>query len=356
MAIADRVTFWTSRMNGENPTSLLANENNEAFTATGAGSPSASGGAWRVSNKVYHVTPTTNEYTLVTCFKYVSAPNDDETIMFLDNGTHSVRVQKTTGGKVKLVGATTATSEDLDPTMAEDIPVPLMLRLTLTSAGVATLYMREIIEDDDGANHYLQVNGTNDSSGTKKIQFGNTNGTIDWNNVYVTKNGAYSPDELALSGFTQDTLIAMGFETVQTLKDSKRVHLKNMVDDSSIVYGFDVSNSMVSRIRPPSIHVFLTNVNSPEFQTLTGSRIVQMFDVEIFITTRGTNYINAYRMGAEIAGDCFDELYKKTGLEANSDSIVSYEMQFNTKMDDDDVVCVHRLVMRYMRRLNMLHR
>ena len=47
---------------------------------------------------------------------------------------------------------------------------------------------------------------------------------------------------------------------------------------------------------------------------------------------------------------------KTTGLNGTTDSLVSYDIEFNSKMDDDDVVCVHVLTMRYMRRLNMLHR
>tara|TARA_R110000744_G_scaffold33061_8_gene77064 strand:- start:134 stop:1219 length:1086 start_codon:yes stop_codon:yes gene_type:complete len=356
MAIATTVQFWTSRMNGANPESPADTSSNLVWIKTGAGSPAASGGAWRVSNNEYKVIPTSSAYTLLACLNYEATPNTGETILFLDNGVHSVSVNVAAGGKFSIVGATTKTSHDLDPDMTEDIPVPVLLRLTLTAAGVATLYMREIVEDDDGADHFLQVTAVNNTSGAKKIEWGNGTGTIDWNNVYASTDGSFSPNEMAISDFTSDTLLRMGFQTVDILQNSARTHLKNFVNNSAILYGFDLSAQMISRTAPPSIHVLLKNVNSPEFAALSGTRIDQLFDVQMYITTRGTNYKNAYRLGVEIAGDCFDELYKTTGLNGTTDSLISYDIEFNSKMDDDDVVCVHVLTMRYMRRLNMLHR
>lgn len=76
----------------------------------------------------------------------------------------------------------------------------------------------------------------------------------------------------------------------------------------------------------------------------------------MFITTRGTDYKNAYRLGLEIAGEAFDELYTNLGLLGTTDSLVAYKIEFDSKMDDDEIVCVHRMTMTYMRRLNMLHR
>ena len=58
----------------------------------------------------------------------------------------------------------------------------------------------------------------------------------------------------------------------------------------------------------------------------------------------------------EIAGDVFDELYTNTGLQGNTDSLIDYTINFDTKTDDDEVICVHRMEFTYMRRLNMLHR
>ena len=107
-----------------------------------------------------------------------------------------------------MVGATTVTSADLDIAMTEDEPVPLVLRLTLDSSGNARLYMREIIEDDDGATHYLSVTGASGSSAT--ISWGNNTGNVKWGSVYASKHGAFGPDELAPSDFATDTLFAYG--------------------------------------------------------------------------------------------------------------------------------------------------
>ena len=110
---------------------------------------------------------------------------------------------------------------------------------------------------------------------------------------------------------------------------------------------------MVNRIAAPAIHVLVKGIESPSFDALGGGRIIQEYDVLIFVTTRGTNYSDAYRSCLNIVGEVFDELYTKTGLSANTDSIVSYAADLDTKRDDDETVCVHTLTMRYMRRINM---
>ena len=178
MAIATRTQFWTSRLNGEDPTNpTVANsQNNTAWTATGSGA-SASGGYWSVTDARYHIVPTTDAYTMLATFQYTTAPDNDEVLMKLDNGTKKVEV-KAFGQKVKLVGATTATSDDLDISMATDSAVPIMLRLTLDASGNARLYMREIIEDDDGATHYLSVAGASGSS--RRMEWGNNTGSVQW--------------------------------------------------------------------------------------------------------------------------------------------------------------------------------
>ena len=356
MTVAKTTEYWTSRLNGDNPESPTDTDNNLAWTKTGSGSPAASGDAWRVLDNDYHVTPTTSAYTLLACFEYSSTPSNTEQIMFLDNGVHSVSVKVAAGGTFSLVGATTVTTPDLDPDLTDEDPIPLILRLTLTAAGVARLYYREIIEDDDAADLFLQVNGVNDSSGTKKIQWGNNSGTIDWQNVYASTFGAYSPDEMAISSFTTNTLIQMGFETVNILKASKRTFIKNYVSDSAIIYGFDLSSDMISRIYPPSIHVILRNLASPEFDALGGVRINQDYDVVMYVTTRGTDYKNAYRLGANIMGDCFDELYKSTGNNGTTDFLNGYTVDFDTKTDNDEVICTHILTLKYTRKLSMLRR
>ena len=60
--------------------------------------------------------------------------------------------------------------------------------------------------------------------------------------------------------------------------------------------------------------------------------------------------------GIEIAGDAFDELYTTTGLLGTTDSLTNYILALDTKMDDDEVICVHRMELTYMRQLSMLHR
>ena len=363
MAIATTNQYWTSRMNGGNPASLTDfGQDNESFTLTGTGSDgSAVGDSWQIasagSGQLWHVTPTTDDYTIIACFKYSVAPSDGTVLMKLDNGTHKAEVHATGDSqKVKLVGTTTVTSRDLDLAQADGFEaVPIMLRLTLDSAtGKARLYMREIIEDDLATINYLEVTGSTGSA--KKIQWGNDSGTILWNNVYVTNMGAFSPNELSTSAFVSDSLIRMGLSVVERLKDSKRFFLKNIVSDSSIVYGFDISSEQISRIAPPSIHVILQTMDSPAFETLGGTRIKQNFKLILFVTTRGTDYKNAYRQGMEIAGDAFDELYTTTGLLGTTDSLIDYNIQFDTKMDNDEVICVHRMELTYMRQLNMLHR
>tara|TARA_R100001510_G_scaffold3932_1_gene3128 strand:+ start:1977 stop:3080 length:1104 start_codon:yes stop_codon:yes gene_type:complete len=362
VAIATTNQYWTSRMNGGNPASLTDfGQDNESFTLTGTGSDgSAVGDSWQIANtgsgQLWSLTPTTNEYTMIVCFKYTAAPADGTVLLKLDNGTHKAEVQASSdANKVKLVGTSTVISRDLDLSQADGFDaVPIILRLTLDSTGKARLYMREIIEDSDAQTNYLEVTGSTGSS--KTIQWGNTDGTILWNNVYVTNMGAFSPDELSTSSFVSDSLIRMGLSVVDLLQKSKRFFLKNIVNNSSIVYGYDISSQMISRLSPPTIHVILQSLESPEFDTLGGTRITQNFKVILFITTRGTDYENAYRTAMEIAGDAFDELYTNTGLQGNTDSLIDYTITFDTKTDDDEVICVHRMELTYMRRLNLLHR
>ena len=264
MTIATTTQFWTSRMNGGNPATLTDyGQDNNSFTRTaGADSDGAvSGESWRITSssggQQWTVVPTTSAYTIVACLKYETTPADGTVLLSLDNGTHKVEVQSAGDDTtLKLVGATTATKADLDlKATASFEPTPLMVRLTLAADGSAKLYIREIIEDDDGADLFLSVTGASGSS--KAIMWGNTSGTVVWNNVYVTDMGAFNPDEMSTSPFVTDSLLRMGMSMVQRLKDSKRFFLKNYVDDSSIVYGFDISSDMISRIAPPSIHLIL---------------------------------------------------------------------------------------------------
>ena len=356
MAIATTSQFWTTRLNGENPTSpsIAGENNNQAFSVTGSGA-TASGDYWQVTDARYNITPTENDLTLLSVLYYTTAPDNNEVLMTLDNGDYKVEV-KADGGtqKLKLVGATTVTSADLDIAMAEDEPVPLVLRLTLDSSGNARLYMREIIEDDDAVTHYLSVTGASGSSDT--ISWGNNTGNVKWGSVYVSKHGAFGPDELAPSDFATDTLLRMGMSIVQQLKNSKRMYLKSHMDESAIKYGFDLSRSMLSRLTPPVIHVLLRGISSPEFAALGGGRVDQEYEVIVYVTTKGTNYENAYRLCLNIAGEVFDEIYTNTGLLGTTDSLRNYSLELAHKFDDDDVVCTHMLTFTYLRRINMRHR
>ena len=42
-------------------------------------------------------------------------------------------------------------------------------------------------------------------------------------------------------------------------------------------------------------------------------------------------------------GEVFDELYTQTGVQGTTDSIIQYDAQLDSKMDDDETVCVHVL-------------
>jgi len=239
--------------------------------------------------------------------------------------------------------------------MAEDNPTPLIMRLTLDGSGNARLYLRELIEDDDAQIAYLSVAGAS-SSGTKTIKWGNDTGNVKWASVYATDMGAFGPDELGPSDLTTDTLIRMGLSVVQAIRNSKRTYLKTHLDDSSINYGYDISNSMLSRTMPPFINVILQRLSSPTFAALGGGRIDQDYDVLIYVTSRGTTYEDAYRQCLNIVGEVFDELYTTTGLNGTTDSLTEYDLELQAKLDDEVTICTHLLTLTYMRRINMRRR
>lgn len=354
MAIATTEQYWNHRLNGEDPTSPTGGFNG-AWTATGSGASEANKW-WVVTDARYNVTPTTDAYTLFAIIKYGSTdPDNGEVLMKLDNGTHKVEVQATGNIQtLKLVGATTIDTEYLDIKMLNDNPVPLALRLTLDASGNARLYMREMIEDDDAQTKYLSVTGATGSSRT--IEWGNNTGNVEWASVYATDKGSFSPLELAPSDLATDTLLRMGLSIVESLRNSRRAHLKTHLDAGSIKYGYDISQEMMSRSIPPFIHVLLRGLGSPTFAALGGGRIDQEYDVLIYVTTRGTTYEDAYRLGLNIVGECFDELYTTTGLNGTTDSLYEYQLELQTRTDDDTTVCTHLLTLTYMRRINMRHR
>ena len=318
------------------------------------GAGTATNDYWVITNSVYNVQPTTTAYTIFTAIEYTTTPDNATVLLTLDNGTKKVEV-KALGQKVQLVGATTVTSDDLDITMSEDDPTPLIMRLTLDADGNARLYLRELIEDDDAQTAYLSVAGAS-GSGTKSIKWGNTTGNVKWASLYATDTGAFGPDELAPSDLTTDTLLRMGLSVVEALRNSKRTYLKTHLDNSSINYGYDISNAMLSRTMPPFINVMLQRLSSPTFAALGGGRIDQEYDVLIYVTSRGTTYEDAYRQCLNIIGEVFDELYTTTGLNGTTDSLFEYDLELQAKLDDEVTICTHLLTLTYMRRINMRHR
>ena len=358
MAIADRTHFWTSRLNGNNPASPNG-DNNAAWTRSGSAADGAVvGDNWRIvsttGGQTWSVSSDTS-CTLVAAFKFNTPPNDTESIMSIDNGTHRVDVLSKGGvAQLSLVGSSTQTTHDLDLGATTQDAVPILLRLTLAASGAARLYMREIIEDDDANTHYLSVTGA--SSTASGIKWGNITGSVDWYSVYATTHGAFSPDEMAISDFETTSFIRTGLNVVEVLRSSKRLYLKSHVTSASIHYGYDVSSGMMGRQRPPVIHVLLEKLDSPQFMALSGSRTEQQYVVTLYITTRGTDYRNAYRQGIAILGECFDELYTNTGLSGGIDSLEGYTVSLDTKTDDDEVICVHTLTLNYMKKVNMTRR
>ena len=354
MAIATGSQFWTSRLLANDPTAPVGANNDTWAVAQGA-KGSANGDFWRITNGVLRQTHSSDSLTIMAAFKFSTAPSNGDALLYLDNGSHKVEVRsKGNMQSLDLVGASTVTTHDLDLDMQDLDAVPILLRLTLASDGTANLYMREITEDDNGAHHYLSVTGA--SGSTAEVKWGNTSGAVDWSVVYFTHHGAFSPDEMDLSDWVTTSFIRTGLNVVQTLKDSKRHFIKNHVTDSSIVYGYDVSSSMTSRVRQPSIHVVMSELSSPGFLALAGGRTEQEYKIMVYVTTRGTNYKDAYRLGLSITGEVFDELYTNTGLNAGVDSLTGYSIVLDTKMDEDEVICVHMMCLDYMKKVNMTRR
>lgn len=365
MTVSKQSDFWTSRLNGNDPRYPVGSYNEPWSFNGGAmfeGWPGVAdeGGFWRISQPQtwkQTIANDDNDLTLICAISIKSAPSDGVSLMVLDNGTHRVEVQSDgSGSKVKLSGATTIVSNDFDFSMSEDDAVPIILRLTLDSNGNARLYISEIIEDDDATQHYLEVVGK--SSSNQGAFFGQgQHGIVDYYSVYFTPHGAYSPDEMDMSDFISHSLLRTGMKVVEILQNSNRLYLKAFVKSGSIRYGYDLSNSaLINRFAVPSVHVLIQKANSPDFLTLAGARTDQRYEVLIFITTRGTNYENAYRLGASILGEVFDELYTKTGLEGGVDSLVGYDVKFDSKIDDDETVCVHNLSLQYMKKVRMFTR
>ena len=249
------------------------------------------------------------------------------------------------------MGATTSTFDTLDLTMTDDVPFITLVRLTLNAAGTGTMYVHEIMEDDFGTTRSISVTGTADTTG-RDIRWGSSDGETKWGSVYATHHGAFSPDELAQSAFYQSVLNRLGLKLREVLRESKRTHIKE-IPDSSIIYGYDLSSAMIMRLTPPTIHILVDGSAADGFEVIGGTSVQTEQEATIMVTTRGTDYKEAYRFGLRIIGDVFDELYTNTGLNAGQDSIIGYSLELDTKLDNDEQVCIHSLLVRYMRRERM---
>ena len=347
MGIASTKQIWNTRMRGGDPASA------DGLSFSGSGG-SANGNYWAISNSSYSVSGGTAN-TMVASFIFDTAPDSADPILVIDDGTKRVEVRsKGNGTGLDLVGTTTVTISDLDMLQTEDDAVPLVLRLSMDSSGSAKLYVYDILRNAEGNDAFYSVTGS--ASSSAGVKFGNTSGSVRWGSVYVTTNGAFNPEELMTSDFAQDALARMGLSVVEQIKDSDRMYLKTQVADSSIVYGYDLSSQMRNRLSTPTVHVVLRGLGNGEFETLGGSTITQDYSVEIFVTTRDSNYEQAYRSGMNILGEIFDELYTNTGLRGTTDSITGFQTSFDTRLDADETVCVHTLTLEYIRRINMTHR
>jgi len=354
MAIATTQQYWTSRNNGNDPTDPSGN-NNEAFVETGSGA--ADGDYWKITSSGYYsITPSTSDdLTILATVFYPNAssiPTDGTTLIRLRSDSHTVEVQATgTATSLKIVGATTSYFNNLDLTKVDIEPYITTIRLTLAADGSAVMYIHDIIEDDYGTDKSLSVVGTADTTG-RDIRWGSNSGETKWGSVYATHHGAFSPDELSMSAFYQSTLNRLGLAIRNTLRDSKRAYIKE-IPDSSIVYGYDLSSAMIMRLSPPTIHVLVPSTGSESFDALGGTSIQTENSAQVMVTTKGTDYKEAYRLCLRIMGDVFDELYTKTGLNGSKDSLIGYTIALDTKLDNDEMVCIHTLELTYMRRERM---
>jgi len=357
MTVSKTTDYWTSRLDGNDPSAPVG-MNNQQFTGSAG---AADGLNWKINSSTgygyYSITPTTNEYTLWVSFSYTDStdlPADGTVLAELDNGTHQVQLQADgTAGGLKVVGATVETFTGLDLIMAGIDAIPTVIRLTLSSSGQVKAYLFDIMEDDNGA--ILNKSLTGASGASKTAQWGNSDGEVTWYAVYLTTMGAFNPDEMVTSNYSNVTLIQTAFGIIDVLKSARSYNLKNVVQPNAIRYGYDISSNMAVR-QSPAIHVLIRRVDSPDMYSLAGTSAEYFFQVEVYIVTKGSDYRNSYRLGMDIIGECLDELYSKTGLKGSTDSLIGHDARLDARLDPDDQVCVHVLNLRYMRRVDLSKR
>jgi len=357
MAVSKTTDYWTSRLDGNDPASPIG-MNNEQFTGSAG---AADGLNWRINTAngtgYYTLTPTTNEHTLWIAFSYPDSndiPSNNSVIAAINNGSHYIQLQSDgTKTGLKIVGSTATTFTGLDLCMEEEDAIPTVVRITMNSDGVANLYLFDIMEDDDGTTLSKTVQGG--TTGTNQILWGNTTGDVIWYAVYATTMGAFSPDEMVTSNYSNVTLIQTAFGIIDVLKNARSYNLKNVIQPNAIRYGYDISSNMAVR-QTPAIHVLIRRVDSPDVYALAGTSAEYFFQVEVYVVTMGTDYKNAYRQGMDIIGECLDELYSKTGLKGSTDSLIGHDARLDARLDPDDQVCVHVLNLRYMRRVDLSKR
>lgn len=362
MTVSKTTDYWTSRLDGNNPAQPVG-MNNEAWVVDAQGPAGAADGLnWRINGSntygFWKVVPTTTEYTMWISFSFNTPPSSGATIAQLDNGTHEVLL-KSNGDNtsLQLIGASGATTmiTGLDLNMSEDNSIPTVIRLTLSSSGVAKAYVYDIMEDDDGNVLNKTIDGYNTNTGTKRAIWGNGSGDVTWYAVYFTSMGAFNPDEMVTSNYSNVTLIQTAFGIIDVLRTARSYNLKNVVQPSGILYGYDISSNVAVR-QVPAVHVLIRRVDSPDMYSLAGTSAEYFFQVEVYVVTKGTDYKNAYRQGMAIIGECLDELYSKTGLKGSTDSLIGHDARLDSRLDPDDQICVHVLNLRYMRRVDLSRR
>ena len=360
MTVSKTTDFWTSRLDGNDPSSPVGMSNEQFTGSAGA----ADGLNWRINsangNGNYTINHSADALTLWVAFSYPNSadiPADGTLLAEVDNGSRQLQMQST-GNKnsVKFIGdgGGIFTFDNLDLCMEEEDAIPTIIRLTIDASGNAKVYLFDIMEDDDGNDLSLSFLPSN-LGGPAQIVWGNTDGDVMWYAIYATTMGAFTPDEMVTSNYSNVTLIQTAFGIIDVLKTARSYNLKNVVKPDSILYGYDISANMAVRATP-AVHVLIRRVDSPDMYSLAGTSAEYIFQVECYVVTKGTDYRNAYRQGMNIIGEVLDELYSKTGLKGSTDSLIGHDARLDTRLDPDDQICVHVLNLRYMRRVDLSKR